>query len=106
MGEWSGDVGEFTGTLVMGELGPLSFFGSFRADDGLTEYVLLLEQSTVESPGGGIVPSNRMKFTWQDGLGGRGHGWLLINRDDTALTGSFGYAKATVGLGNWTLARL
>lgn len=105
-GEWIGDVGANPGTLALGELGPGSLFGSFKADEGVLEYVLLLEQTMVEAAGGGIVPGNRLTFTWQDGLGGRGHGWLLINRDDSALTGSFGYGKATEGLGTWTFVRL
>jgi hypothetical protein len=105
-GEWLGDVTDVPGVLTLGELSPGSFFGSFKADAGRPEYVLLLEQTMVDDPGGGIVPSNRMTFTWQDGLGGRGHGWLLINREDTALTGSFGYDKATEGLGSWTFIRV
>ena len=44
-------------------------------------------------------------FTWQNGLGSRGKGWLLINREDTALTGSFGYGVATEGLGEWSFER-
>lgn len=105
-GDWIGDAGSIGGELTIGQLSEGEFFGSFQADDERTQYVLLLEQSMVEQPGGGLVPSNRVTFTWQDGLGGRGHGWLLINREDTALTGSFGYDKATAGLGTWTFIRI
>jgi hypothetical protein len=104
-GEWIGEVGQLPGELSLGELSPGNYFGRFKADAEKTEYALLLEQTMIEAPGGGLVPSNRLTFTWQDGLGGRGHGWLLINREDTALTGSFGYAQATDGLGGWTFIR-
>ena len=104
-GEWVGEVGSMPGELQLGLLEPGKYFGSFRSDDGSAEYVLLLEQTMVTSEVGGSAPSNRMTFTWQDGQGGRGLGWLLINREDTALTGSFGYGRATEGLGTWTFIR-
>jgi hypothetical protein len=104
-GEWSGDVDGLPGTLTIGELDERSFFGSFVTSDRSTEYTLLLEHTYVETPEGGEAPSNRTIFTWQDGLGSRGKGWLLINREDTALTGSFGYGTATEGLGQWSFVR-
>jgi len=104
-GEWLGEVAGLSGELNIGELEPGKFFGSFKADDGSAEYVLLLEQSFVEQASGGRAPSNRMLFTWQDGRGGRGNGWLLINREDTALTGKFGYDSAVDGLGDWSFIR-
>jgi len=104
-GVWVGDVDGLVGTLNIGKLDERSFFGSFVTDDGATEYTLLLEHTYVDTQDGGEVPSNRATFTWQDGLGSRGKGWLLINREDTALTGSFGYGVATEGLGDWSFGR-
>jgi hypothetical protein len=104
-GEWVGDVDGLAGTLNIGELDERSFFGSFVTDDKATEYTLLLEHSYVDTEDGVEVPSNRVTFTWQDGLGSRGKGWLLINREDTALTGSFGYGVVTEGLGEWSFVR-
>lgn len=105
-GDWVGDIGGTPGTLTIGELDERSFFGSFVTDDGSTEYTLLLEHTYVETEEGGEVPSNRTTFTWQNGLGSRGKGWLLINGEDTALTGSFGFGVATTGLGDWSFERL
>lgn len=105
-GEWIGDVDGLPGTLNIGLLDERAYFGSFVTDDGSTEYTLLLEHTYLRTEEGGEVPSNRMLFTWQDGLGSRGKGWLLINRDDTALTGSFGYGLATTGLGQWSFERV
>jgi hypothetical protein len=105
-GEWVGDVGGVHGTLKVGTLDERSYYGSFVADDGDKEYTLLLEHSYVTTEEGSEVASNRTTFTWQDGLGSRGHGWLLINREDTALTGSFGYGAATEGLGDWSFVRV
>ena len=104
-GEWSGDVDGLRGTLNIGELDERGLFGSFVTEDGGTEYTLLLEHTYVDTEEGGEVPSNRATFTWQDGLGSRGKGWLLINREDTALTGSFGFGVATEGLGEWSFVR-
>jgi hypothetical protein len=105
-GEWRGDVDGFQGILKIGELDDRSFFGSFVTSDGSVEYTLLLEHTYVDIDEGGEVPSNRAVFTWQDGLGSRGKGWLLINLEDTALTGSFGYGVATSGLGQWSFERV
>lgn len=105
-GEWSGDVDGLAGILKIGELDDRTFFGSFVTEDGAIEYTLLLEHTYVDTDEGGEAPSNRTTFTWQDGLGSRGKGWLLINREDTALTGSFGYGLATSGLGQWSFERV
>lgn len=104
-GEWVGDIGGSPGTLTIGRLDERSYFGSFVTDDSAIEYTLLLQHSYVTTAEGGEVPSNRATFTWQDGLGSRGKGWLLINREDTAITGSFGYGQATSGLGDWSFIR-
>ncbi len=105
-GEWEGDVDGLRGTLRIGELDDRSFFGSFVTDDAAIEYTLLLEHTYVETDEGGEAPSNRMTFTWQDGLGSRGKGWLRIDTGDIALDGSFGYGIATVGLGVWSFKRV
>jgi hypothetical protein len=105
-GEWTGDVDGHVGTLMIGEIEERVFYGSFVTDDGRAEYTLLLEQTYVFTQEGGEVPSNRVLFTWQDGLGSRGKGWLLVNQQDTALTGSFGYGVATEGLGEWSFERV
>ena len=104
-GEWVGDVDGLRGTLNIGELDERALFGSFVTDEGGTEYTLLLEHTYVDTEDGGEVPSNRATFTWQDGLGSRGKGWLLVNRDDSAVTGSFGFGVATEGLGEWSFVR-
>lgn len=105
-GEWSGDIDGLRGTLSIGRLDDRSFFGSFVTDDQSVEYTLLLEHTFIDTQEDGEVPSNRTTFTWQDGLGSRGKGWLLINREDSALTGSFGFGVATSGLGEWSFVRL
>lgn len=104
-GEWLGEVAGVSGELDVGDLEPGKYFGNFKADDGSVNYVLLLEQTFVEQENGGRAPSNRLLFTWQDGRGGRGNGWLLINREDTAITGKFGYDEAVDGLGDWSFIR-
>lgn len=104
-GEWVGDVDGLPGTLTIGELDERSFFGSFVTADRSTEYTLLLEHTYVETEEGGEAPSNRTIFTWQDGLGSRGKGWLLIDSEDMGLSGSFGYGVATEGLGQWSFER-
>jgi hypothetical protein len=104
-GAWAGDIGGSPGTLTIGRLDERSYFGSFVTDDAAIEYTLLLQHSYVTTAEGGEVASNRATFTWQDGLGSRGKGWLLINREDTAITGSFGYGQATSGLGDWSFIR-
>jgi hypothetical protein len=105
VGEWVGDVDGISGILEIGELDDRTFFGSFQAADHASEYTLLLEHSYAKTEQGEEAPSNRTIFTWQDGLGSRGKGWLLINREDTALTGSFGFGVATTGLGQWSFER-
>ena len=105
IGEWYGDVDGLRGTLVIGPIGEQTFYGSFVSDDETREYTLLLDHSYVQVPNEGMVPSNRTTFTWQDGLGSRGKGWLLIDRSDRALSGSFGFGVATTGLGAWSFIR-
>ena len=33
-------------------------------------------------------------------------GWLLINREDTALTGEYGYDQRRTEAGTWTFIRI
>jgi hypothetical protein len=105
-GEWYGEVGGSPGSFLLGELNVGQLYGTFISDDGQQEYVLLLEQAMVELESGGRAPGNRMDFTWQDGRGSRGLGWLMINSEDTALTGEFGYGQQIAGVGSWSFIRV
>ena len=105
-GEWYGEVGGMTGTLLLGDLNAGQLFGSFRSDGDATELVLLLDQVLLESESGGRVLGNRIDFTWQDGRGSRGQGWLMINREDTALTGESGQGERISGHGSWGFVRV
>ncbi|MEX1363470.1 MAG: hypothetical protein AB1Z98_10110 [Nannocystaceae bacterium] len=89
-GIWVGEADGTVGTLEISPLGGSNRYrGYFEGDDVKLEYVLLLEQTEV-GDAGHVMAGNRTTFTWQDGRGGRGDGWMLINREDSALTGSFG----------------
>lgn len=88
-GEWIGEVDGEVGTLTVSPLGPGRYRGLYEGEALAIDYVLLLEQDLVPV-GDGTFAGNRAVFTWQDGHGGRGEGWLLINREDSALTGAFG----------------
>lgn len=88
-GEWIGEVEGQVGTLTITPLGPGRYRGLYEGEDVKVEYVLLLEQDLVPLAGT-TVAGNRALFKWQDGRGGQGDGWLLINREDSALTGAFG----------------
>lgn len=103
-GDWIGEVETTEGTLTIGSLGPARYRGIYEVDGAPIRYVLALEQTMIERDGT-EVPSNRAVFTWQDGRGGRGEGWLLINRENTALTGEFGEGAGHTG-GGWTFIRL
>ena len=84
-----GEADRTVGTLEISSLGTGRYRGYFHGDDVEAEYVLLLQQDDV-SVGDQAIPGNRATFNWQDGRGGRGEGWMLINREDSALTGAFG----------------
>lgn len=88
-GEWIGEVDGQVGTLTITPLGTGRYRGLYEGEDVKLEYVLLLEQTLVPA-GSSSIAANRATFTWQDGHGSRGEGWLLINREDSALTGAFG----------------
>lgn len=105
VGDWVGEVADAPGLLVLTPLGSEQIYGIFYADDESREYALIGQQRLVPTDGGARARSNLMVFDWQDGEGGRGRGWLLISRDEQAITGSFGFGTGTEGLGAWTLKR-
>ena len=70
------------------------------------QYVMNMRQVEATAGDGKLAPSNLVEFTWQDGHGDRGAGWLLVNRAGSALTGSFGHGEGvTDGAGSWTFVR-
>jgi len=102
-GVWEGRVDDVEGTLRLDRIGAGTYRGLYRGDALAVEYILRCEQ-TIEGENEAGQPTNRLVFTWQDGRGGRGTGWLLINRDSSALTGAFGEGAGHVG-GTWTFLR-
>jgi len=87
-GEWVGESNGVLGALMIKSLGSGRYYGQFAGDDGQTRFVINMQQPLVTSVGGGDpLPGNLVRFTWQDGRGGRGDGWVLINPEDSALTG-------------------
>jgi hypothetical protein len=104
-GDWHGEAGDVTGMLEIDEMGDNRYYANFRGKDRPVRYILDVQQVLGEAPGDGAGPSNLALFTWQDGRGGRGEGWLLINRDRTALTGTFGRGDGTTGMGVWTFIK-
>jgi hypothetical protein len=104
-GEWRGEVADVTGTLKIEKMDERRYYANFRGVDRPVRYILSLDQMPAEIPGDGTAPSNLCLFTWQDGRGGRGEGWLLINRDRSALTGTFGRGDGTTGMGVWTFIK-
>ncbi len=87
-GEWVGESNAVLGALKIKALGPGRYYGQFTGDDGTTRFVINMQQVLVAPPrGGDLMPGNLVKFTWQDGRGSRGDGWVLINPEDSALTG-------------------
>ncbi len=105
VGTWRGRVGEYEGQLRVGELSQGRYFGNFAAADGRLELALLMDQSLVTSDAGATLPSNRALFTWQDGAGNRGHGWLKIASKGDALSGSSGELESIDGWA-WQLSRV
>ncbi len=98
-GEWVGESAGIFGTLSIQRLASDRYYGRFTSEDGLTRFVINLRQdrATRRSPGA-MEPGNLVRFTWQDGRGGRGEGWVLINRENSALSGEIRYG----GLGRGT----
>ena len=104
-GEWRGEVGDITGMLKIEKMDANRYYANFRGADRPVRYILSLDQIPGELAGDGTAPSNLCVFTWQDGRGGRGEGWLLINRERSALTGTFGRGEGTTGMGVWTFIK-
>lgn len=102
-GEWVGESAGVFGTLKVQRLARDRYYAQFMSDDGLVRFVCNLRQMVATPPSGGeVVPGNLAVFSWQDGRGGRGQGWVLINRDDTALSGEIRQG----GLGAWDFVRV
>lgn len=91
-GEWVGESNGVLGALAVKSLsmkdtvGPRRYYGKFVGDDGVTSFVINMQQPLVTVGEQGIA-GNLARFTWQDGRGGQGDGWVLINPEDSALTG-------------------
>lgn len=87
-GEWIGESAGIFGTLSVERLGPDRYYGRFTSKDGLTRFVCNMRQvQATPAAGGAMTPGNLVVFTWQDGRGGRGQGWVLINHENSALSG-------------------
>ncbi len=105
-GSWRGEVGGVSGRLEVQPLGPSRYRGMFEADALVRRYILKIERIYADGPDGAKAPSNLARFDWQDGRGDLGSGWLLLNRDASALTGAFGRGDhVTEGAGTWTFLR-
>jgi hypothetical protein len=105
-GKWRGEVAGVEGMLTVDDLKGLHYRGMFVANGITRRYVMNMQQVEAPYEGGTPAPTNLVKFTWQDGRGDRGEGWLLVNREGSALTGSFGRGDgATSGAGEWTFVR-
>jgi hypothetical protein len=105
-GEWMGEAAASSGLLLISSLGEGRYRGVYRAEDQPMQLVLSIEQIMLPVTNGRLQPSNLVSFTWQDGRGGRGRGWLLINREDSALMGTFGRGEDDSNNGEWTFIRL
>lgn len=116
-GRWAGKVADVPGTLDISFIGNGTYRGVYRGERVHLQYILKLEQTMHEdergranpapgnlADGRAAKPTNRITFTWQDGRGGRGIGWLMINRGSSALTGAFGEGAGHIG-GTWTFLR-
>ncbi|MBL4686619.1 MAG: hypothetical protein JKY37_18630 [Nannocystaceae bacterium] len=114
-GRWAGKVADVQGTLDISSIGNGVYRGVYRGAQVEVQYILKLEQTMRDggdaTPGTGELPdareakpTNRITFTWQDGRGGRGLGWLMINRGSSALTGAFGEGAGHI-VGTWTFLR-
>ena len=101
VGEWFGEVDGRPGTLTVEALGGGRLRGLFESDDRATMLVLLVEAR----PGPQGTP-NVVPFAWQDGRGGRGRGWLRINREGNALDGAHGFDERVDGAGAWLFVRV
>jgi hypothetical protein len=94
-GEWVGESAGVFGSLTIQRLATDRYYGTFTSDDGLTRFVCNMRQVMATPPSGGaMLPGNLVVFTWHDGRGGRGQGWVLINRAGSALSGEVRFGGA------------
>jgi hypothetical protein len=101
-GMWVGESAGVFGTLTIDRLAADRYYAKFVSEDGLTRYVCNMRQVTATpAAGGAMSPGNLGVFSWQDGRGGRGQGWVLINRESSALSGEIRYG----GLAAWDFVR-
>lgn len=114
-GVWLGEVGGQMGELDVSPLGPSRYYGSFKSDDGAIRFVLNMKQRSAPDRGGDEVPGNLVVFEWQDGHQGevcsaqgcgRGMGWVLINPEDTALSGMLGFGESNANRGTLSFVRV
>lgn len=102
-GEWVGESAGVFGTLAIERQNGDRYSGQFVSDDGLTRFNCDFRQVlATPASGGEATPSNLAVFVWYDGRGGRGNGWVLINRDDSALSGEIRFS----GPGAWDFVRI
>ena len=104
-GSWRGEVDGIAGTLRIDRLGEGRYYANFRGADRPERYILSMTQSRAEVSEGETALANISSFTWQDGRGAVGSGWMLINRENTTITGTFGRGGAMSGMGVWTFVR-
>ena len=104
-GAWRGEVDGIAGQLRIDHLGHGRYYANFRGATRPERYILSLTQLRAAMGEGETSPSNVCSFTWQDGRGAVGSGWLLINREDTTITGTFGRGGSMSGMGVWTFVR-
>ncbi|MEM6292892.1 MAG: hypothetical protein AAGA54_16575 [Myxococcota bacterium] len=104
-GPWRGEVEGVSGKLRIDQLGGGRYYANFRGADRPVRYILSLNQTRADMGGGALALANVCEFTWQDGRGAVGAGWLLINRENSTLTGTFGRGGSMSGMGVWTFVR-
>jgi len=92
-GRWLGESDDSLGFLEIQELGGGRYYGRFSSDDRLRKYVANMTQ-IMAIDGEEQVPGNVLRFTWQDGRGGVGSGWLMVDEDSSALTGELVYGDS------------
>ncbi len=103
-GRWRGEVDGAAGTFQIDRLSEGKYYGNFHAKGG-KRYILSLVQERAQLDQTEPQLANVCSFTWIDGRGSEGNGWLLINREDTTITGTFGRGGSMSGMGVWTFVR-
>ena len=114
-GVWLGEIGGQMGELGVSKLGDTRYYGSFKSDDGAIRFVLNMKQRTAPDNSGQATPGNLVTFDWQDGQQGdvcsaqgcgQGKGWVLINPEDTALSGMLGFGESNANRGTMSFVRV